>query len=178
MPQAAEQIESSPAITTRAAFVEEARKYLGVRWQHQGRSILGVDCVGLLVMPAIALGVLTAEQDVRDYGRQQDGQELTRLLHQHCHRLTNWKEAREGDILAIKYDLMPQHVAIVTRAYRPQWGFHVIHAFGNAEMPGTVVEHRLDKAWLTSHRAKIHAAFWIKGVGETGGQGDKGREGN
>lgn len=166
MPQVAE-IEQTKIVTTRQAFVAEARKLLGVRWQHQGRSELGVDCVGLLAMPAIALGLLTADQDVRDYSRQSDGQQLSALLHQHCRRLSDWREAKEGDILAIKYDLMPQHVAIITRRYHPQWGFQIIHAFGNAEMPGSVIEHRLDKSWLDSHRAKIHAAFGIKGVGDS-----------
>ena len=161
MPQAAEQT----TIATRAQFVEECRRLLGVRWQHQGRSEKGVDCVGLLVVPAIKLGILTPDQDMADYQRAPHGDRLDCLLHQHCQRLPDWKEAREGDILAIKYFQQPQHVMVVTRPYDQRWGFHVIHAFGNEQMPGSVVEHRLDQNWLQSHRARVHAGFSIKGVG-------------
>ena len=36
-------------MTTRAEVVEAARKYMGVRWQHQARGDDALDCVGLLV---------------------------------------------------------------------------------------------------------------------------------
>jgi hypothetical protein len=156
--------ENTIAITTRAAFVEEARRFLGVRWQHQGRSERGIDCVGLLVVPALELGVLRADQDVVDYQRAPHGDRLDVLLHKHCRRLASWQEAREADVLAIKFVDQPQHVMIVSRAFDPRWGFHVIHAFGNSEAGGEVVEHRLDETWLRSHRAKIHAAFHIRGI--------------
>jgi hypothetical protein len=164
MPQAAEQ--SSPIIATRAAFVAECRALLGVRWQHQGRTEKGIDCVGALVLPAIKLGILTPDQDVSNYQRGPKGDALDVMLHKHCRRLANWKEAKEADILAIKYEDQPQHVMVVTRPWNPAWGFHVIHAFGNAEMPGSVIEHRLDSLWLNSHRARIHAGFKIKGIGD------------
>lgn len=167
MPQFAEPTtEETPqsAICSREAFVTECRKFLGVRWLHQGRSDRGIDCVGLLVVPSIALGILTPDQDVANYPRQPEGEQLAALLHQHCRRLADWKAAQPADILAIKFSDQPQHVAIVTAPHHPQWGFHVIHAFGNSEMGGSVIEHRLDDVWLKSHRARIHAAFSIKGL--------------
>lgn len=39
------------------AFVEAARKYIGVSWVHQGRSRNGLDCVGLVVLSARACGL-------------------------------------------------------------------------------------------------------------------------
>lgn len=152
-------------IATREQYVAAAREFLGVRWQHQGRSAQGVDCVGLLVVPAIRLGVLTPGQDVTDYSRQQDGSQLAALLHRHCRRLPHWREASPGDILALRYADQPQHVAIVTRAWDARWGFKVLHAYGNDAIGGQVIEHRLDADWLRSHRAEIHAAFAIRGLG-------------
>jgi len=49
------------------AFVTAARKYIGVPWVHQGRSKVGLDCVGLVVLAARDCGL-----DVpilADYGR-------------------------------------------------------------------------------------------------------------
>lgn len=161
MPQAVEQIE---AVATRAEFVSIAREFLGVRWQHQGRTEQGIDCVGLLVVPAIRLGVLQPGDDITDYPRQQDGSQLSALLHRHCARLPRWQDGHLGDILAIKFTDQPQHVAIITRSYDPRWGCFVIHAFGNSEIGGQVIEHRLDQIWLQSHRARIHAAFSIQGL--------------
>lgn len=163
MPQVAEPT-TTESIATREAFLAECRTFLGVKWQHQGRSEQGIDCVGLLVAPAIRLQILQADQDVTNYPRQPDGEQLSALLHQHCRRLADWKAAACADILAIKFADQPQHVAIITAPFHPSWGFHVIHAFGNSEMGGSVVEHRLDDNWLKSHRARIHAAFSIKGL--------------
>ncbi|MBL8186597.1 MAG: hypothetical protein JNK38_01245 [Acidobacteria bacterium] len=164
MPQFAEPTITTESIATRDAFLAECRSFLGVKWQHQGRSEQGIDCVGLLIVPAIRLQILQPNQDVTNYPRQPDGEQLSALLHQHCRRLLDWKTAQIADILAIKFADQPQHVAIVTAPYHSQWGFHVIHAFGNSEMGGSVIEHRLDDVWLKSHRARIHAAFSIKGV--------------
>lgn len=163
MPQVAE--ETIESICTREAFVAECRTFLGVRWLHQGRSEMGVDCVGLLVVPATRLGILTPDETPANYHRTPQDGTLDRLLHQHCRRLPRWQDAKEADILAVKYDTEPQHVMVVTRPFDPRWGFHVIHSMGNAELGGGVIEHRLDDAWLKSHRARIHAGFQIKGVG-------------
>lgn len=38
-------------------YADAARNWLDVRWVHQGRSRLGVDCVGLLIVAANDLGI-------------------------------------------------------------------------------------------------------------------------
>src|SRR5262245_23773756 len=141
MPQDAEQIEIR---CTREAFVAECRRLLGVKWQHQGRTGQGIDCVGLLVVPALRLGILAASDDIANYEHAPNDGRLDCLLHRHCRRLADWRFAQEGDILAVKYFDQPQHVMVVTREWNPEWGCYVIHAFGNDEMPGEVIEHRLD----------------------------------
>lgn len=166
MPQAAEPLELTPTISTRDEYLTECRKYLNTRWQHQGRSLKGIDCAGLLVVPALTLGILQPTDDVTNYGRTPHDETLTVLLHKHCCRLDDWHTAQPADILAIKYaGPQPQHLMVVTKSYDVRWGFHVIHAYGNSEMGGSVVEHRLDEGWLKSVRGKIHAAFHIDGIG-------------
>ena len=152
-------------MATRQEYIDECRKYLGVRWQHQGRSDKGLDCAGLLIVPAITLGILQPEQNVADYGRTPHDDTLTRLLHQHCRRLGHWRDAQPGDILAIKYAAPhPHHLMVVTRSYNPSWGFYVIHAYGSTEAGGGVVEHRVDERWLRSVRGSVHAAYHINGI--------------
>ena len=56
---------------TAEAVVAQARTWLGTPWRHQGRSPRGVDCAGLVVLVARALGL--ADHDVAGYGRHSTG---------------------------------------------------------------------------------------------------------
>lgn len=51
-------------------FLEAARGWSGVRWLHQGRNRMGVDCVGLLIVAAADLGIEVP--DLRGYRRTPD----------------------------------------------------------------------------------------------------------
>lgn len=135
--------------------IEAAQAYKSVRWQHQGRSLKGIDCVGLLIVAFRDAGIIV--EDVRDYARTPDGERLTGLLKKYCVMLSGKAEPQQADIIALRFEDMPQHVAIVTR--QTQWGPYIIHAFGNEQMGGKVIEHMLDDRWLKSHRGRIHAIF-------------------
>lgn len=52
----------------RETVVAEARRWLDVRWEHQGRSAHGLDCVGLVVMVCRALGL--SAYDLAAYPRE------------------------------------------------------------------------------------------------------------
>jgi cell wall-associated NlpC family hydrolase len=45
-------------MTMREQIVEEARKYLGVRFRHQGRTVAGIDCAGLILNVGNDLGLI------------------------------------------------------------------------------------------------------------------------
>jgi len=57
-------------------IVEEARKYLGVRWKHQGRSLNGVDCLGLVARVYGDLGLIDVSKDRHNYARLPNRQQL------------------------------------------------------------------------------------------------------
>jgi cell wall-associated NlpC family hydrolase len=59
-------------VITNAEFIAAARSWLGVPYLHQGRSRLGVDCVGFLACCAADMGVLPAPVPA-NYGRVQQG---------------------------------------------------------------------------------------------------------
>lgn len=126
-------------------FVQAARAYTGVRWRHQGRSSLGVDCIGLVILAAHDLGL--TDHDQTDYGRIPDGQKLQQELSKH---LIKVDAPQVGDVLLMRFDQNPQHVAIKT-------DLGILHAYAQVRR---VVEHRLDDVWAS----RILATYRFKEI--------------
>lgn len=136
---------------TAAAFVAQARSYLGVPWVHQGRTRDGIDCLGLVVESARVSHGSTV--DVRDYAAQAQDETMLQLCQQHMDRV--WPaQMQVGDIAVIRY-ANQRHMAIITD-YPAPGEFGLLHA---SSIYGQVVEHRLDAAW----RRMILAAFRLRG---------------
>jgi cell wall-associated NlpC family hydrolase len=132
-------------MTTRQDIVDEARKHLSVRWVHQGRSRAGIDCVGLVIRVAHGLGLSTF--DTADYSRQPDPVRMRALLAEHMTPVTN---RQIGDVLLMRFEKEPQHVAIVT-------DIGIIHAYAQVRR---VVEHRFDSVW----QSRVVGAYAFKGI--------------
>ena len=81
---------------TADSFIAAARTYIGVPWQHQGRSRFGIDCVGLLVCAARDLGIPV--EDIRAYQREPGAHDLARMLRRHCVSVPV-ADMRPGDIV-------------------------------------------------------------------------------
>ena len=77
-------------------IVAEARRWIGAPWRHQGRGPAGVDCIGLLIVVADALGV--PHHDVQGYDRRATGTRLLKAFAVDLDPLP-FDEARPGDIL-------------------------------------------------------------------------------
>lgn len=133
-------------MTDAQALVHAARQLLGVRFAHQGRSVHGLDCLGLLLLAAQQAGITLQNKavmhfDRRDYGTWPDTQYLQATLEAHLAPAED--ELRCGDVLLLRIEGRPQHLALVTDYPAPaSWG--MIHAYAAARK---VVEHRLDAAW-------------------------------
>jgi cell wall-associated NlpC family hydrolase len=130
---------------TRQHIIDEARSFLGCRWHHQGRSRAGVDCIGLVIKVAQALNLSTF--DIIDYSRQPDPATMRALLAEHMQPVTN---PQIGDVLLMRFEKEPQHVAIVT-------DIGIIHAYAQVRR---VVEHRLDSVW----QGRVVGAYQFKGI--------------
>lgn len=129
----------------RETFLAEARSWAGVRWHHQGRSRLGVDCIGLLLVTCWALEL--TDYDVTGYGRSPD----PAWLRAECDRLmipTN--NPQPGDVYLMRFGTRPQHIAIVTER-------GLLHARAASRK---VVETTLPDAW----RHQVVAAYTVPGV--------------
>jgi len=92
-------------------MVAEARKWLGVRWRHQGRSRrTGVDCVGLCLMVARGLGVTVA--DITTYPRRHDGSLLRLYLDQRL-TATGRYQPQQGDVALFRDNGFAVHVGFI-----------------------------------------------------------------
>jgi hypothetical protein len=103
--------------------LDAARDWIGVRWQHQGRSRQsGVDCVGLIVVVAGSLGL--GLEDVRGYQRQSNGLQLMKELHKRFQKIPV-SHYKKGDIGVFLESSFPIHVGFLN----PEEGVEtVIHA--------------------------------------------------
>lgn len=132
---------------TREQVLAEARSWIGVPYLHQGRTRLGVDCVGLLIVVARALWL--TDYDVSGYPRVPSSD----FLQSECERLMRRipvTTRRPGDVLLMKFKRDPQHLAFVTDR-----GF--LHAYAGA---GRVVETSLPPEW----ERRIVAVYALPGV--------------
>jgi cell wall-associated NlpC family hydrolase len=128
-------------------IIDEARTWLGVRWQHQGRSRAGVDCVGLpiMVFKATRASVL----DFTGYPRQAQDESMLQILDAHLDRIP-LADMAPGDLVRMRFENQ-RHLGLL--GDYAGGGLSLIHAHIHARR---VVEHRLDDAWrariMTAHR--------------------------
>jgi|SRR5580698_1597457 NlpC/P60 family putative phage cell wall peptidase len=144
--------------------VAEARKWLGTPFKAKGRLRgLGLDCVGLPLMVAEALGLSDKSREPlngRRYSTYSD-QPLGTYVHDMCVKHLVAKPVREmkpGDILTLNVSTFPCHVAIVGE--HPKHGLTLIHAYNGG--PGKVIEHLIDIKW----RRRIAGCFRFPEVSE------------
>jgi cell wall-associated NlpC family hydrolase len=120
-----------------------ARKYLGLKVQHQGRNpAVALDCVGYCRQYLIDLGYQIGDR--KDYSRDPDGSlrmEVNKTLGEPIATGEgSWKAARPGDVLSIRY-ARERHVAIASELYGE---LAMIHADNSH---GKIVEHPMDDRW-------------------------------
>lgn len=131
-----------------SAFVAAARRYLGVRWLHQGRNRQhGLDCAGLIV--AAMDDLRKPVVDLPAYGREPWRDGLRRAV-EATFGPPLAREPQPGDVLLMRFATEPQHLAIVGDYVHG--GLSLIHSYADVRK---VVEHRLDDAW----RARIVAVY-------------------
>lgn len=124
-------------------IVRAARRYLNAPYHHQGRSLLGVDCTGLVVCTCRDLGMVVPDEV--DYSRDPDGRTLVQYLSSTCSLVEG--EMSPADILVfwLKRSGLPQHLGIRTDR-------GMIHSWAT---PGKVVEHGLTRGWLS----RLHSVW-------------------
>lgn len=123
---------------TAAELVNEARKWIGVPFRHQGRSKYGVDCIGFIICARDAaeawpLGML----EITSYSRNATDATMLDKLNTHCIPTT---KAEVGGVILIRWPKMklPTHVALCV-------GGNMLHAYRRT---GRVIEVGYREPWV------------------------------
>lgn len=118
-------------------IIKAARACLDTPFKHQGRLPgRALDCAGLIVAVAQAIGA--DYRDVAGYGRSPAGNLLQAALDaQPCLHGVPVLERQSGDVLLMRFDGDPQHLAICA-------GETIIHSYAQV---GKVCEHRMAAVW-------------------------------
>lgn len=115
-------------------IVELARDCIGVPFVHQGRSMSGMDCAGILVH--VLRGLDLPFCDDKGYPRRPfDGMLEKILLAEPSLEQIPKSELAKGDVMLCRVKRAPQHLLICA-------GDTVIHAYADT---GRVVEQRLSR---------------------------------
>jgi cell wall-associated NlpC family hydrolase len=144
---------NSNYVLTAEELIVAARSLLGVPWMHQGRTRLGVDCIGLVALSFRQAGFdfwkLLGSPDRRDYGRcaHPDLLQWVQEAFEPISKLT------DGCVILMKDPggYHPRHFGIYAQG-------NVIHADARN---GHVVEHGYRGLWKTRCQ---HSLWKIKGV--------------
>ena len=137
--------------------IAEARAWLGTPWHHQAAlKGVGCDCAGLVRGVGSSLGLMAAGDDApawrqfAGYTREPEPRRMLKALDLFMDRRPRGEQPQRGDVLIMRFDRAPQHLAILA-------GETIIHADGAV---GRVVEHRLSPDW----RARVVAAWSFRGA--------------
>jgi cell wall-associated NlpC family hydrolase len=131
---------------TRQDIVYVARLWIGVRYKHQGRSLAGIDCAGLIIKVAHHFGV--SDHDETTYPRRPNAASMIASLESHAKKVK--REPLPGDIMLLSFEGFTQHLAI-----RSDRG--MIHSYALARK---VVEHPIDDVW----RSRLVMVYEYPGV--------------
>lgn len=130
----------------RAALHAEARKLLGVRWRHKGRTERGLDCLGLLWLPMSrvvrSLRGIALPRPADDYGRTPYNRRLRAEL---THWLGDPVPLDQADVVSMRWTGEEHHVGLVVPHHFHRRG--LIHADNTAAGGRRVVEHGMDDLW-------------------------------
>ncbi len=131
-------------------IVAAARQCVGTPFRHQGR-VVGkrLDCAGVVVHVAKTNGCKHC--DVIGYAETPYGDSLRENLDTQVSLVrVAGSNMMAGDILLMRFDGEPQHLAVFT-------GENIIHAWSEA---GKCCEHGLDTTW----RRRIAGVYRFRGV--------------
>lgn len=115
-------------------LVEAARKYKNVPFRHRGRTSRALDCAGLVWRAYHDCGLTLP--DFLHYSREPHQDGLISHIRNALGEPVSGLEV--GDVIVIRFEVEPHHVAIVTPY--PYGGLAMIHACGTNKK---VIEHRM-----------------------------------
>lgn len=129
----------------REEIIAEARRYLGKPWRHQGRSIMAVDCIGLICCVADAFDI--PYEDVEGYSRNPDGRFVDHVM-----KFMTFREPQvvaPGCAVVLRDKHQPCHIGIITERNDHLYLLHASLA------KRAVVEEEWNSTWTTKLRCVL-----------------------
>ncbi len=134
---------------TPAGLIAAAREAIGTPFRHQGRSLRGLDCAGLVMFVAAKFDIPYI--DAGAYDRQPSNGLLESMLDcQPSLERIDLANIAAGAVLAMRFKREPQHLGLFT-------GDSLIHAYA---VVGQVCEHAMTAEW----RRRVVRAYRFKGM--------------
>lgn len=130
-------------------IIASARRYIGVPYRPQGRSRMGTDCGGLLLM--IGKDTKLTDLEVLGYSQNPDGETFEALLKMTLVKLRNKEKVQPADIIACDYGRGIQHTAIVVEQTTSE-RVTVIHAKRNVGVTEQILHGYDRRAWVATYR--------------------------
>lgn len=130
------------AVVLAARALLTADRGAPVRFRHQGRTLKGLDCIGVIVHAFTAAGFNMVDRT--DYGRMPAQRKLAESLAQHFGppvlqaAPVKPVDLQVGDVVAMAWGDEEAHVGLVVDH---PYGVGIIHAYAIAKR---VIEHRID----------------------------------
>ena len=142
----------------RRDIVAAARSFIGVPYRHQGRSVRGVDCSGLVLLVAAKLNIPMKDSPTA-YSNQPTGAQLVAPCEEQCWRPDDQGSLVPGDLVVFwgPTPREPQHFAFIGDGVN---GPTMIHSASKFDK---VLEHGWNKFW----REHYYARYWLAGTEET-----------
>lgn len=124
----------------RVRFIAAARKMVGTKFRHRGRTERGLDCVGLIGLSLDAVGRRFVDRP--HYGRNPENDGLMDVCREHFGEPV--EDMRSGDVVLFAWwdqitNRTPNHVGIIFDY--PTGGPAMVHALKQNER---VIDHRMD----------------------------------
>lgn len=130
---------------TRDEIIIEGRRYLGKPWRHRGRSITGVDCIGLVCVVGDSFGI--EYEDIEGYSRNPDGRFVDHVM-----KFMDYREPQvvaPGCAVVLRDQHQPCHIGIITEKYG---ALYLLHA---SIAKRAVVEEEWDAYWANKLRCVL-----------------------
>lgn len=127
------------------SLIQSARKYIGVKFRHRGRTRSGLDCAGLVWKAYQDCGVELPDFRLYSTEPSSHGPGLTNYVEHALGSPVHVAPVKESDlmledVLVMRFAKEPHHVGLVGR--HPTGALSLIHADGHT---GRVLEHRLSE---------------------------------
>lgn len=131
-------------------IVTVANELVGTKYRHQGRSVGGIDCVGVPIYIAHRLGL--SSWDTKDYSPRPALREFNRLIIKTGATRIPMTELSHGDMVQISWEgTAPVHVGIIEVDERSRmW---LIHAFLlHRKVSRDAVSPKLEQSFVAAWR--------------------------